>query len=249
MSSRALAPPAKLLMLRELAAPLDVAASLLRAPGLVTCPRGDGTTVIVMPGFGTGDRSTAILRGFLQLLGYHVEGWGLGVNRGDVEALMPVVAARVAACSATLGEPVHLVGWSLGGVLAREAARDLPDQVRQVITLGTPVVGGPRYTAVASVYAAQGFDFASIERQILEREKVPLRVPVTSIYSKSDGVVAWRAAIDPVNRHVEHVRVRESHFSLGFSSRVYRILAERLAGEGSVNAAAGPAGMAAQSAR
>jgi hypothetical protein len=77
--------------------------------------------------------------------------------------------------------------------------------------------------------AAQGFDFGNIERQMSERNKVPIRVPVTSIYSKSDGVVASRATIDPVNRHFEHVEVRESHFSLGFSSRVFRILAERLA--------------------
>ncbi len=249
MSSRALAPPAKLLMLRELAAPLDVAGSLLRAPGLISCPRGNGETVIVMPGFGTGDRSTAVLRGFLQLLGYKVEGWGLGINRGNVEALMPVVAERVAARSEALCEPVNLVGWSLGGVLAREAARDLPELVRQVITLGTPVVGGPRYTAVASFYAAQGFDFATIDRQILERQQVPLRVPVTSIYSKSDGVVAWRAAIDPINRHVEHVQVSESHFSLGFSSRVFRILAERLAGKGPVNATADTAVLAGNPAR
>jgi pimeloyl-ACP methyl ester carboxylesterase len=229
MTTHALAPPGRLLILRELAAPLDIAGSLLRAPGLVTCPRGRGETVIVMPGFGTGDRSTRILRTFLELVGYKAEGWGLGINRGNVEELMPVVAAHVAARSEALGEPVHLVGWSLGGVLAREAARDLPGQVRQVITLGTPVVGGPRFTAVAPIYAAQGFDFGNIERQISERNKVPIRVPVTSIYSKSDGVVAWRAAIDPVNRHVEHVEVRESHFSLGFSSRVFRILAERLA--------------------
>jgi pimeloyl-ACP methyl ester carboxylesterase len=229
MNTHVLAPPGRLQALRELATPLDMARSALKAPALMTCPRGKGETVIVLPGYGTGDRSTTVLRTFLRSLGYRARGWNLGTNRGDVEALMPLVQEYVAAHSKAADEPVHLIGWSLGGVLAREAARDLPRQVRSVITLGTPVVGGPRYTAVGRIYAAQGFDFDHIERAIAERNKTPIRVPVISIYSKADGIVAWRAAIDHHNPHVEHVEVSESHLSLGFSSSVFRIIAERLA--------------------
>jgi pimeloyl-ACP methyl ester carboxylesterase len=183
----------------------------------------------VLPGFGAGDRSTVALRLFLNALGYRAEGWGMGINRGNVEALMPKVASRVAARSAAAGEPIHLLGWSLGGVLARESARDLPECVRSVITLGTPVVGGPRYTAAARFYAAKGFDFDTIERQIADRQQVPIRVPVTSFYSKSDGIVAWRAAIDPSDNPVQHIEVTDSHLGMGFSNRVYRLVAERLA--------------------
>ncbi len=229
MSTELLAPPSPLQSLRELGAPLEIARAIALAPGLMNCPRGRGESVLVLPGFGAGDRSTIALRFFLNALGYRAEGWGMGANRGDVQALMPQVASLVASRSAAAGEPVHLLGWSLGGVLAREAARDLPGCVRSVITLGTPVVGGPRYTAAARFYAANGFDFATIERQIAERQQVPIRVPVTSFYSKSDGIVAWRAAIDPSENPVEHVEVTDSHLGMGFSNRVYRLVAERLA--------------------
>jgi alpha-beta hydrolase superfamily lysophospholipase len=229
MNTHILTPPGRLQALRELATPLDMARSAMLAPGLVTCPRGRGETVLVLPGYGTGDRSTTVLRTFLRSLGYRPKGWTLGTNRGDVAALMPLVQEYVTERSEAAGAPVHLIGWSLGGVLAREAARDLPEQVSSVITLGTPVIGGPRYTAVGRIYARQGFDFDHIEREIAERNKTPIRVPVTSIYSKADGIVAWRAAIDHHNPQVEHVEVAESHLSLGFSSSVFRIIAQRLA--------------------
>lgn len=225
-----LSPPSPLLALRELATPFDLLRSVAASPSLVSCPRGAGEAVMVLPGFGAGDRSTAVLRSFLKRLGYRVEGWGQGVNRGDVEALLPQVAEHVAARSEQLGQPLSLIGWSLGGVLAREAARDLPEQVSRVITLGTPVVGGPRYTAAARFYESRGFDFDALEQQIRERDAQPIRVPVTSIFSKSDGVVAWRATIDPNSyNQVEHIQVAESHLSLGFSAKVYRIIAQRLA--------------------
>lgn len=231
MSADTLAPPSPLQSLRELGLPLEIARSVARSPGLLRSPRGAGETVIVFPGFSTGDRSTIPLRGFLNAIGYRAEGWGMGVNRGDVEALMPRVAELIAARSADVGGPVHLIGWSLGGVLAREAARELPEQVRSVITMGTPVVGGPRYTAAARLYSAQGFDFDHIERRIAEREQTRITVPVTSIYSKADGIVAWRAAIDPTDNPVEHVEVRDGHLGMGFSTGVFKLIAERLAAQ------------------
>jgi pimeloyl-ACP methyl ester carboxylesterase len=229
MASNTLAPPTPLHALRELGLPLEIARSLARSPRLLGSPRGRGEPVIVLPGFATGDRSTLAMRGYLRAIGYRPEGWGLGTNRGDVEALMPRVTQRIALRSAEYGGPIHLIGWSLGGVLAREAAREMPDRVRSVITMGTPVVGGPRYTVAARLYAAQGFDFDAIERRIAERERTPIRVPITSFYSKTDGIVAWRAAIDPSDNPVEHVEVTDSHLGMGFSSRLYGQIAERLA--------------------
>jgi len=127
------------------------------------------------------------------------------------------------------GRSVGLIGWSLGGVLAREAARERPAAARLVITLGSPVVGGPKYTAVAGFYRRQGIDLDAIEAQVEARNQQPLATPVTAIYSKSDAVVAWRACIDRHTPRVDHVEVEATHLGLGFSPHVFEIIAERLA--------------------
>jgi pimeloyl-ACP methyl ester carboxylesterase len=190
-------------------------------------PRGS-SPVLVLPGFLTGDASTAPLRRFLSRLGYQVSGWGLGRNRGDVEALVPLVEARLAALYPDT--PVSLVGWSLGGVLARETARRAPARVRRVVTLGTPVVGGPKYTLAAKAYRRRGIDVDAIERLAAEMNRTPLGVPVTAIYSRKDSVVAWQACIDdnPAN-DVDYVEVRTGHAELGYSPVVYREVARALA--------------------
>jgi pimeloyl-ACP methyl ester carboxylesterase len=123
---------------------------------------------------------------------------------------------------------VRLIGWSLGGYLAREAARARPDLVHRVITLGTPVVGGPKYTVVARWFRR---DMAAIEAEIELRNQISLRTPVTAIYSRADAIVAWEACIDHNGSAVEHVEVRTTHVGLGFSPEVYKIIAQRLAKE------------------
>ena len=208
---------------------LELPRLLLRLPELSRLPGGAGRPVRVLPGFATGDGSTALLRGFLRALDYRVRGWGLGWNHGDVPSLVPRVTAAVVRAAEEAGQPVSLVGWSLGGVLAREAARDAPDAVARVITLGTPVVGGPKYTAVGALFARRGIDLDAVEAEVERRNRVPLRVPVTAIYSRGDGVVAWQACIDRVSPDVEHVEVSTTHLGLGFSADVYRVVAERLA--------------------
>jgi pimeloyl-ACP methyl ester carboxylesterase len=144
----------------------------------------------VLPGFGAGDGSTLVLRRYLRFLGYSVRGWSLGVNAGDVRALMPRVLERVERLAERVREPVALVGWSLGGVLAREVARESPGLVRRVITLGSPIVGGPKYTAAARFYRLQ----ASTRRARAEigargdADRVPSRDLL-----RADGV-AWQAS-------------------------------------------------------
>jgi pimeloyl-ACP methyl ester carboxylesterase len=209
---------------------LELPRLLLRAPELAAQPRGSGETVLVLPGYGATDASTALLRAYLRYLGYRARGWGLGRNRGDVPALLPRVAALVRETARATGAPLRLVGWSLGGYLAREAAREHPEAVERVVTLGSPVAGGPKYTAMARLFRPLGVDLDAIEAAVAARESVPLRVPVTAIYSKADGIVGWRACVDARNRDVEHVEVRTTHLGLGFAPEVYRVVARRLAG-------------------
>lgn len=193
-------------------------------------PRGDGSRVIVLPGFGADDRSTWPLRRFLRSLGHDARGWRRGPNTGDVARSVERVGEMVRAGADETGRPVSLVGWSLGGYLAREVARDHPDRVRQVVTLGSPVIGGPKYTTVASVAPLRGWDLDEIESLVEERKRVPLAVPVMAIYSRRDNVVAWRACVDPEGGGpIEHVEVEATHIGLGFSPDVYRLLARRLA--------------------
>jgi pimeloyl-ACP methyl ester carboxylesterase len=216
-------------LLRQGRGLLELPRLLWEFPDLARQPRGRGEPVIVLPGYGAGDASTLVLQAFLRFLGYRVRGWALGRNTGAVPVLLPRVVRRVAGIAREAKQRVRLVGWSLGGYLAREAARDRPDIVEQVITLGTPAVGGPKYTAVAGVYRRRGVDLDAIEAAVDARNRKPLEVPVTAIYSRSDGVVAWEACIDRVSPNVNHVEVRTTHLGLGFAPEVYRIIAESLA--------------------
>lgn len=222
-------PPPRAALLREPLGLLEPARLACRGPALARLPRGRGQRVMLVPGYGTTDRWLWPLGRFLAWLGYRVDGWGLGRNHGRVPQLVPRLGERVAARAADDGAPVRLVGWSLGGYIAREVARDHPASVHRVVTFGSPVVGGPKYTATARQYLKRGYDLEEIAARVAARESVPLAVPVTAIYSKRDGVVAWEACIDRVNDGVEHVEVPATHFGMGFSPEVYEIVARRMA--------------------
>ena len=201
-----------------------------------------------MPGFGSDDRFTKPLRHYLTRRGYPAEGWGLGKNMAGVdlshslddlsdnwhvehredyrgEASVPYLcdklAERVRARHEELGEPISLIGWSLGGYLAREAARDLPEKVNRVITLGSPIIGGPKYTAAAPFFLKRGLDLDWIEQEVLRREARPIQQPVTAIYSKSDAIVNWHAVVDHHNENVEHIEVDAAHIGLAFNPTVW----------------------------
>lgn len=207
--------------------------------------------VMVLPGFGAGDLSTWPLRRYLARQGIAAEGWGLGINRagldrphqlsdlspgwgapvkvpyhreGGVSLLADLVTALVVERVRTLGRPMTLVGWSLGGTIAREVARDLPAEVDQVITLGSPVIGGPKYTAAAGRLRALGLDLDWIEQQVRQRETRAITQPVTSIFSRSDAIVSWAATVDHFNPRVRAIEVNEAHLALGFSPRVWQLV-------------------------
>lgn len=218
----------------------ELARLVAATPRLARVPRGRGEPVMLLPGFGTGDASNTLLRSYLRHLGYDARGWGLGTNNGEVPSLIARVSERIAAFAADAGRPVHLVGWSLGGYLGREAAREQPDIVAQVIMFGSPVVGGPKYTAAARYYRERGEDLDAIEDAAAQREKVPLRIPVTAIYSRNDGIVAWQACIDRHNANVEHIEVAATHVGLGFSPEVWEIVATCLRTRSDRALSAGP---------
>jgi len=198
-------------------------------PKFAALPRGNKSPVMVLPEFLAGDSSTLVLRQFITQLGYRARGWRIGINNGDIMALMPKVMEAVTTLSDEFSKKVHLVGWSLGGVLAREAARENPTDVQQVITMGTPVIGGPKYTRVATFYERRGVDLDALEQLIQMRDMIPIQVPITSIYSKSDGIVAWEACVDNVNEHAVNVEVKGSHVGMGANPEVLCEIARRLA--------------------
>jgi len=250
-------PPARGLFLLEGRAVLDAArmvppllASRLRRRGAMS-----EELVIVVPGFGSGDAYTLPLRRYLSRLGFPARGWGLGTNlagadiphtlddlserwafrerepyngEAGVPLLIDRLYERVLACHRETGQRIALVGWSLGGYLAREVARDLPDTVTRVITMGSPVIGGPKYTAVAALFNRRGQDLDWIEEEVLRRGQRPIRQPITAIYSKTDGIVGWRAAIDHHSPKVTHVEVDASHLGMGFNPRIWREIVNAL---------------------
>jgi pimeloyl-ACP methyl ester carboxylesterase len=224
-------PPRAILQFLEARAPLELSALLLQWPLLrATVPHGDGDAVIVLPGFLADDASTWMLRRFLDGIGYDARPWGQGANTGPGAPLIEGVLDLANALVKSHGAKVNLVGWSRGGIIAREVARARGDLVRQVITLGTPVRGGPGASSIGRLVASSlGVSAQDLRRIQENRERTPIRVPITAVYSRSDGVVAWQAAIDDRSPDVEHVEVESSHVGLGVNAEVYRIVARRLA--------------------
>jgi pimeloyl-ACP methyl ester carboxylesterase len=136
--SAAEGPSAGLLLTEPPRGLADLAVLLVAAPGLLAAPRGDGHGVLIFPGLLAHDPSTGPRRGFLRWLGYDARGWDLGRNYGPTEAVLAGLPRALLRHAERTGRPVSLIGWSLGGIYAREVARRHPGQVRQVITLGSP---------------------------------------------------------------------------------------------------------------
>jgi pimeloyl-ACP methyl ester carboxylesterase len=225
-----IAPPPLLYQFLEARAGAEFATLALMLPLLkLRASRGNDRPVLVLPGFMADDNSTWVLRRFLSDIGYSVTGWNLGRNTGPGQPLIEALVERCDALRRGHDQKVNLVGWSRGGMLAREIARVRPELVRQVITLGSPVRGGPGSTSIGRlVQASTGLTDAQVQALLRRRERMPIRVPITALYSKTDGVVPWRASIDELSPDVEHIEVSSSHVGLGVNAQVFRIVAERL---------------------
>jgi pimeloyl-ACP methyl ester carboxylesterase len=220
--------PGWLRMALELRAPMEFVASAAAAPWLLTAPRGDGHPVIVYPGFLATDTSTRPMRRLLRTLGNHVHGWEQGRNVGPRPEVLERATERIQALARTHGRKISLVGWSLGGVYARELAKRVPDSIRCVVTLGSPFAGPPQATNAGRVFGWVNRDHPRISIPP-ETLRVPPPVPTTSIYSRTDGVVAWQCSVEQAGKLVENVEVGGSHMGLGVNPFALYALADRLA--------------------
>ncbi|WP_322920541.1 esterase/lipase family protein [Nocardioides renjunii] len=233
-------PPATWTALGELGSALDAVRLVGALPRLSAAPRGDGHLVVDIPGWQAPELTGAPLRRFLRRLGYDARGWGFGTNMGDPRRDVERLAERVLELVEQTGSPASLVGWSLGGVIAREVARRHPAAVRRVITYGTPVTGGAGHTTIARVYGRGSDVDAARVAQRLDAES-PIRVPLTVVFSRRDGVVAWQACIDRASAAVEHVEVSSTHLGMGVDPDVWAVVADRLAAPAPAMRPPGPA--------
>lgn len=230
---QATSPPPLWLALAELPRSLLEFASLpLAAPLLGLAPRGDGQAVLVLPGFLASDLSTSLLRSYLRGLGYDAHRWELGRNLGwkTIGRELEQLSALLQRAREKSGRRVSVIGWSLGGVMARQLARRQPDDVRQVITLGSPFTGEPRATTISKLFEriSEPVDTPFMQRMLAESRLAP-PVPSTAISSASDGIVAWANCQEPPAPQSENVYVRGSHVGLTVNPAVLYAVADRLA--------------------
>jgi len=218
-------PPSVALLALEGRAWLELAALVPALPLLGRAPVGDGHPVLVLPGWLASDRSTQALRWFLRNRGYHAHGWRLGRNYGPSGALRTALAERFTALRQRHGRRLSLIGWSLGGIYARELARRFPRDVRQVITLASPF-RDPSATSIGRFFGARRDGPPAGPHA---PPGVPLPVPSTSVYSRSDGIVAWRSCLEEGGPQRESVEVRSSHCGMGHHPAVLLVIADRLA--------------------
>lgn len=221
-------PPSHLLMLAEGRVFWEAGATIAMWPWLQLAPRGDGHPVLVLPGLVASDASTRLLRRYLKGRGYDAHGWGLGRNFGPREGVEAGMERLLHELNERHGRKVSLVGWSLGGIYARMLANRYPDRVRNVVTLGSPLRGHAQSTNAWRVYElVSGRSSRDPDRM---RMVTPLpEMPTTSIFSRSDGVVAWQCSLNDPGPQAENIEVLASHIGLGAHPAVLYALADRLA--------------------
>lgn len=228
-------PPHELLNLAEpFRAMTELGIVHLAEPWLNSAVGGDGHPVLVIPGFTAGDMSTIVLRNFLTELGYLSCRWEQGVNFGIRADLYQGVKSVLLQLNEEYGCTVSIVGQSLGGIYARELAKDHPEAVRQVISLGSPFNDtAGEASNVTRLYTYFNPKHVSKSGQFENMGWSPgiaPPVPTTAIYSKSDGVCHWRACIQHGGHdQVENIEVFGSHTGMGVNAQALLVIADRLA--------------------
>jgi pimeloyl-ACP methyl ester carboxylesterase len=229
-----LRPPGLGLLLAEARGIFEFNASLLLSPLLMRAPRGDGHPVLTLPGFLASDLSMAPMRRYLKELGYDSYAWKMGRNIGGVSRLRAALRDRLAEIHRSTGRKVSVVGWSLGGVYARDLALQAPDMVRYVVTLGSPFANDVRATNATRLYEALSGEAVENNSELRKAIAGDLPVPTTSIYSRADGIVNWRTCLLRPSGTAENIEVHlASHIGLGVNPAALWAIADRLAqGEG-----------------
>jgi pimeloyl-ACP methyl ester carboxylesterase len=225
-----LRPPGLLLMLAEARGLFELNSSLMLSPLLMRAPKGDGHPVLTLPGFLASDLSMAPLRRYLKALGYDAHAWNMGRNLGGVASKRGALRDLVTRIHQAAGRKVSIIGWSLGGIYARDLALQVPDMVRSVITLGSPFASDIRATNATRLYEAlsgEGVDDIPEIRQAIAGD---MPVPATSIYSRTDGIVNWKTCVLRPSATAENIEVHfASHVGLGVNPAALWAVADRLA--------------------
>jgi pimeloyl-ACP methyl ester carboxylesterase len=231
VTAEALRPPSRTLLLLEGRALQELGAFWILRPLIHSAPRGDGHPVLVFPGLLASDFSTRPLRSFLSSHGYAAHGWELERNLGLRAGLENAMLERIDELHRRHGRrKISLVGWSLGGIYARQLAKRVPDKVRQVISLGSPFTGSPKATNAWRVYEmASGQKVDSRDNQMFGPLASPPPVPTTSIFSRTDGICSWQTCINEEAEQVENIEVIGSHCGLGHHPAAVYAIADRLA--------------------
>jgi triacylglycerol lipase len=222
------------------------AAQLLRSPvwrGVGVAP-GDGRGVLLVPGFLAGDGTLATMAKWLRAHGYWTLRAGIRANVGCSQEACERIEERLEALAARSGRPVAIVGQSRGGVLARVVATRRPDLVSGIVTLGAPTVGmlrvHPLVLLQVGLVGALGtgrvpglFRMSCLRGACCESfrtdlvARFPAGVRYVCVYSRSDGIVDWRACLD--GAATELVEIDASHCGMALSSGAYEEVARALA--------------------
>ncbi|MBI5263718.1 MAG: alpha/beta hydrolase [Bradyrhizobium sp.] len=222
-------PPSFGLLLAEARGVLELNASVLLSPLLMRAPRGDGHPVLVLPGFLASDLSMLPMRRYLRALGYDTHGWQMGRNIGGVARIRSALRDRLGQIFSVTGRKVSLVGWSLGGVYARDLALQAPEEVRYVISLGSPFANDVRATNATRLYEALSGEKVEDHAELREAIAGDLPVPTTSIYSRTDGIVNWNTCRLRASEQAENIEVLgASHIGLSVNPAALWAVADRL---------------------
>lgn len=236
--------PARALMLLELprwsveygaSRLLDAGRTAVNAVSRADSDLGRGRPVLVLPGFAAHDRLTGRLRGHLAQRGWQVHGWELGSNHGLTDRIVEGLPRRFAEIADRYDEPVSVVGWSFGGLLARWLAHEHPDRVRQVVCLGSPWRAEGERTRATGLFekSREKHGIAANAREIVDRLRGPVPVPLTAVWSRTDGIVPWRGCTveerdAAEGSPAENVEVVSSHVGMVANPQVLAVVVDRL---------------------